>query len=86
MSSLQVVNPPAGGVYLIDPTLRLEFQTLAFRSTASSAEQVEWRVNGRVVGTARGNAPFRWKLAPGSHQVSAVDPSGRSAEATFVVK
>jgi len=84
--SLQVVNPPAGAVYLIDPTLRRDFQTLALRATASAAGRIEWRVDGRVVGTARSDSPFLWKLSPGSHRVTAHDRTGRTAEAGFVVK
>ena len=84
--SLQVISPPAGAVYLIDPTLRRDFQTLALRAAASSQGRIEWRVDGRVVGTAPSDASLMWKLSPGSHQVTAHDSAGRIAEAGFVVK
>jgi len=84
--SLQVVNPPAGAVYLIDPTLRRDFQTLALRAAASSRGRIEWRVNGRVVGIAPSDASLMWKLSPGSHHVTAHDGAGLTAQAEFVVK
>src|SRR5262249_4162309 len=45
---LRVVNPPDGAIYLIDPTLRRDFQTLPLRAAANSA--VEWRIDGTPVG------------------------------------
>ena len=84
--SLQVVNPPAGAVYLIDPTLRRDFQTLALRATSSSVGRIEWRVDGRVLGTARSDSSLMWKLSPGPHRVTAHDSAGRTAHAEFAVK
>src|SRR5262249_37242133 len=43
---LRIVSPPAGAVYLIDPTLRREFQTLPLRAAATDASDVEWRIDG----------------------------------------
>ncbi len=72
---LRVTNPPDGATYLIDPTLRSEFQTLHLRATAD----VSWRVDGkRVAG--------RWPLHPGQHVVEAVDRDGRRDEVRFRVK
>ena len=50
---LEIVNPPAGATYLIDPTLRREFQTLPLRVVAASPGTIEWQVAGRVVGRRR---------------------------------
>lgn len=84
--SLRVVNPPAGSVYLLDPTLRRDFQTLALRASASASGQIEWRVDGLVVGSARSDASVMWKLSTGTHRVTALDNAGRRAEAEFVVR
>ncbi len=78
------MNPPDGAVYLIDPTLRREFQTLPFRAAAENPGVIEWRVDGRVVG--RGTGAIEWPLASGRHVVTAHDARGREAAATITVK
>jgi penicillin-binding protein 1C len=82
----RVVNPPDGAVYLIDPTLRREFQTLGLRATAPGADRVDWRIDDGVVGSSDGSAALDWPLAPGRHVVTARDRHGRAAQATIVVK
>ena len=84
--SLRVVSPPDGAVYLIDPTLRREYQTLPLRATGSGNAVVEWRVDGRPVGRGDGGASIEWPLAPGRHVVTVRDGSGQQAEAAVVVK
>jgi penicillin-binding protein 1C len=84
--ALRVVNPPDGAVYLIDPTLRREFQTLALRVATAEASNIEWRVDGRPVGRGAADAPVDWPLAVGSHVVTARDARGREAGAAIVVK
>lgn len=64
-ASLRVVNPPNGATYLIDPTLRSEFQMLRLRATTNAS----WRVDGRRVAN-------EWKLKPGEHVVEAFDHAG----------
>jgi len=73
-------------VYLIDPTLRREYQTLPLRATGSGDAVVEWRVDGRPVGRGDGGASIEWPLAPGRHVVTVHDGEGRQAEAAVVVK
>ena len=75
--ALEIANPADGATYLIDPTLRLEFQTLRLR--AISATRVTWRIDGRTV------AP-EWPLAPGAHTVTATDGEGRSESVRIYVK
>lgn len=65
-AALAIRNPPNGATYLIDPTLRPEFQALQLRATAD----VSWRIDGHDVGS-------RWSLRPGEHVVEAVDRAGR---------
>ncbi len=81
-----IASPPDGATYLIDPTLRREFQTLPLRAVAAGARRIEWRVDGRVVGTTGGEATVEWPLAPGAHRVDATDDRGRTASATVTVR
>ncbi|HET6959013.1 MAG TPA: hypothetical protein VFI56_20615, partial [Vicinamibacterales bacterium] len=84
--SLRVLNPPDGATYLIDPTLRREFQTLPLRAAAAQQATIEWQVDGRPVGRAAGDASVAWPLSAGRHVVSARDSDGRQADAAIVVK
>jgi penicillin-binding protein 1C len=79
-----IANPPDGATYLIDPTLRMEFQTLRLR--AHSSATVAWSVNGRGVGRATADGDVEWPLQPGRHTIRAVDARGRRSEVTIHVK
>jgi penicillin-binding protein 1C len=81
-----VASPPDGATYLIDPTLRREFQTVPLRATVPDGRRVEWRVSGRLVGTGAANDTVEWPLTPGTHRIEARDPRGRTAEATITVR
>lgn len=81
-----IASPPDGATYLIDPTLRREFQTLPLRAVAAGARRIEWRVDGRIVGATGADATVEWPLAPGTHRVAAVDERGRTASATVTVR
>ena len=78
MTRLRIVNPAHGATYMIDPTLRAEFQTLRLKAEATS--RVRWQVNERLLG---GN---EWSLRPGRHTITALDRSGRRDEVTIFVK
>jgi hypothetical protein len=82
---LAIVSPPDGATYLIDPTLRREFQTLSLRAQSSTGRPLEWRVSGQVVGTVAADGQVEWPLAPGTHRIEVRD-GGRSSEATVVVR
>ncbi len=84
--ALDITNPPAGAVYLIDPTLRREFQTLPLRVVASRPGRIEWRVNGNPVGASSSDGALMWPLTPGSHRITARDEQGRAAETTILVR
>jgi penicillin-binding protein 1C len=89
INDLRVVSPPDGAVYLIDPTLRREFQTIRLRGTADAKTRIEWRVDGAVIGSADADGTVDWPLTPGRHVISARDASGRrddAATAVIVVK
>jgi penicillin-binding protein 1C len=72
---LQVLNPPNGATYLIDPTLRREFQALRLRASAP----VTWTVDGR-------HTQEEWPLRGGKHTITAVDGQGRRNSVTITVR
>ena len=84
--ALEIINPPAGATYLIDPTLRREFQTLPFRATSARPGRIDWLVNGVAVGSSPSDAAVMWPLAPGTHTVAARDRAGNVAEARIFVR
>ena len=45
---LHVAHPADGTVFLIDPTLRPEFQAVPFRAGGAGGGEVSWTVNGRA--------------------------------------
>jgi penicillin-binding protein 1C len=82
----EIVSPPSGATYLIDPTLRREFQTLPLRVTSDGTTDVTWSIDGRRFGAARSNAGLEWPLIPGTHQIVARDSRGNSSQATITVR
>jgi penicillin-binding protein 1C len=84
---IAITNPPAGAVYLYDPTLRAEFQALPLRVTARGAvRSIRWSVDGKAIGEAPSDAPFDWPLAAGRHRIAATDPLGHRAEVEVNVR
>jgi penicillin-binding protein 1C len=83
---IQIVSPADGATYLIDPTLRREFQSLSLRAVSRQRGRIEWIVNGTEVGVADADAKVDWPLAPGKHRIVARDEQGRTAEALVVVR
>ncbi|MEK6375083.1 MAG: transglycosylase domain-containing protein [Acidobacteriota bacterium] len=67
-NALRITNPANDATYLIDPTLRREFQSLRLRANASA----RWTVDGRPVSR-------EWPLAPGKHVIVAEGAAGRDA-------
>jgi penicillin-binding protein 1C len=84
--ALDIVSPPTGATYLIDPTLRREFQTLPLRVTAGRSGRIDWLVNGVVVGSSESDAAMMWPLVPGAHTIAARDGAGNVAEARIFVR
>jgi penicillin-binding protein 1C len=84
--ALTISNPPAGATYLIDPTLRREFQTLSLRAVSERRTQLEWQVDGRTLGSASSESALEWPLAPGAHLISVRDQQGRVAQTDVVVR
>jgi penicillin-binding protein 1C len=84
--ALDIRNPPPGAIYLIDPTLRRDFQTLPLQASCAQQERVEWRIDGEPIGTTTGSDRLAWPLAVGEHRITARDGRGRTAETTMLVK
>ena len=84
-AGFRIITPHPDAVYLIDPTLRAEFQTLAL-SADGARGRVQWTIDGREAGASEGAGRLDWPLVPGPHTVVARDEAGRSARTTFVVK
>jgi penicillin-binding protein 1C len=83
---LRISNPPDGATYLIDPTLRREFQSVELAAVASTAGPVDWKVDGRPLATASSERQVPWPLAPGRHTITVTDREGRTAASTVVVR
>jgi penicillin-binding protein 1C len=84
-ATFEILSPPDGATYLIDPTLRREFQTLPFRTLAARG-RVEWHLDARPLGSTSGDRALHWPLAAGEHIVTARDASGRTARVKILVK
>jgi len=83
---LKIVSPANGSTFLIDPTLRREFQTLSLRAVTAARGEIEWSVNGQALGRADSDAKLDWSITPGHHRITARDATGRIAEALVVVR
>jgi penicillin-binding protein 1C len=81
-----IVSPADGSTFLIDPTLRREFQALPLRAISSSAGEVAWEVDGQAVKRVSPERAPSWPLVPGRHTFVARDPSGHTAKSTIVVR
>jgi penicillin-binding protein 1C len=83
---LTIVSPPPDSTYLIDPTLRRDFQTLTLRAVSATDGPIEWNVSGHVVASIEGSGSFDWPLTPGRHRIVARDRKGRTAETIVTVR
>lgn len=82
-----IANPPAGAIYLIDPTLRSQYQTLPLRAAADAhAGMIEWSIDDHRFGASHADEPLQWPLASGTHHISARDQLGRVAAVNILVK
>ncbi|MGE3373969.1 MAG: penicillin-binding protein 1C [Vicinamibacteria bacterium] len=85
-AGLRIVNPPQGAVYLVDPTLRAEFQTLPLRAAAPDRQApLRWSIDGRALGASPPDAALEWPLERGRHTIEVSDGRGR-ASASVVVR
>jgi penicillin-binding protein 1C len=82
----RMANPSTGATYLIDPTLRPEFQTLPLRVVSASPTRVEWSINGNAVAVISSESALEWRLEPGRHHIVARDSRGNRAESLVTVR
>lgn len=69
---IRITNPPSGTTYLIDPTLRREYQTLSLRASVEGVSgPVVWTINGKTIGRTRSGRSLSWPLRPGAHTIVA---------------
>jgi penicillin-binding protein 1C len=83
---IEVLSPPAGATYLIDPTLRREFQTISFRAASGDGGPIEWLVDDRPIGSSDADGSLDWPLAAGKHIIAARDRRGNRDETAILVK
>jgi penicillin-binding protein 1C len=74
-AALRITNPANDSTYLIDPTLRHEFQSLHLRANG----EARFMVDGKP-------APHEWPLVPGRHVIAAMDSRGRRDAVTITVR
>lgn len=84
-TTLTIVAPLAGAVYLFDPTLRSEFQMVPLRAEGTRG-RLEWFVDAQPVGTAGSDETIRWPISRGTHAVTVRDADGGTAQTTIVVR
>jgi penicillin-binding protein 1C len=82
---LTITRPLGGALFLFDPSLRPEFQTLTFSAVGGDGP-LEWFVNGVSIGVADADRTVRWPLVRGNHRVLVRDQRSASAETTITVR
>jgi penicillin-binding protein 1C len=85
-AALQITSPADGSTYLIDPTLRREFQTLSLKAVHVGRGALAWTVDGRSLGNASDGQSLEWPLTPGKHRIEVRDAKGDTAAATITVR
>jgi penicillin-binding protein 1C len=83
---LQLVNPPSGATYLLDPTLRRDFQTLQLKVVAPAPTRLEWSINGVPFIAASSDTPVEWPLRAGRHTIAVRDSVGNAVASTITVR
>jgi penicillin-binding protein 1C len=85
-AGLTIVSPASGATYLIDPTLRREFQTLPLRAISPAGGEIQWTIGGRPIGSGSAQQTIEWPLAPGQHRIVARDRDGRTSNVLVTVR
>lgn len=85
VSGLTIVRPLPGAVFMLDPTLRSEFQALTF-AARGGVRPLRWSVNGREIPAGTTGQSARWPLVRGQHEVVVRDATGATATARIEVR
>jgi penicillin-binding protein 1C len=83
---LTIVRPLAGAVFLLDPTLRPEFQALTLSARGGAPGALAWFVDGAPAGPDGDTGVVRWPLARGRHDILVRDTHGQTATTRIVVR
>ncbi len=82
-----IENPPDGTTYLIDPTLRMEYQSLELQAICGDMQSnIIWKIDGEVIGSSSADRPLFWPLRRGKHILEAIDTLKQRSSVTFLVK
>jgi membrane carboxypeptidase/penicillin-binding protein PbpC len=82
---LTITRPLGGALFLLDPSLRPEFQALTFSARGGDGP-LEWFVNGASIAVVNQERGVRWPLARGRQRISVKDQRGEMAETIIVVR
>jgi penicillin-binding protein 1C len=80
---LTIVRPLGGALFLVDTTLRREFQAVTLAARGGTPGPLAWFVDGAPAGIDRGGDPLRWPLVRGRHRIEVRDSDGHTAD-TFI--
>jgi penicillin-binding protein 1C len=83
---LRIINPPPGAIYLYDPTLRPEFQTLPLRAETQGGGELLWTIDGKEVGRSASDRALDWPMSRGRHTATVRDTRGILDRVEFLVK
>ena len=67
-----------------DPSTRVP--DAALRAVTDRSGTLEWRVDGRIIGSAASDSAIEWPLVPGAHAISVRDRDGRTADTSVIVR
>jgi membrane carboxypeptidase/penicillin-binding protein PbpC len=84
--AIEILFPKSGMTFALDGTLRAEFQRLLFSAhVPNSADKIQWKLNGEVIGACAPNEKFSWQLQAGSFELEAVAGLFKSPTIKFTV-
>lgn len=80
-----ITQPAEGTVYLLDDTLRSEYQAVPLRATGARGG-VRWSVNGQTISPESSSGKVNFPLRRGRHVITAEADDGRLARVTIQVR
>ena len=64
--------PASGDIFKIDPILKVKYQALNFKASVPEKikpENLEWWLNGNIIGKLSSSSSLNWNLKPGSYTI-----------------
>lgn len=66
----QILSPPTGAIYAVDPNIPTRLQKLHINTTTPThTKEIRWFLNGKKVETTFLGEEFYWKLKKGNHKL-----------------